>query len=82
MGFRFRKSIRLFPGVRINLSKSTPSFSVGGPGNTVNVGEHGTGATIGAPGTGLSYRTPTSRSRADFWMLLVVVLAVLVFTFK
>jgi len=82
MGFRFRRSIRLFPGVRINLSKSTPSISAGGAGHTVNIGEHGTRATIGAPGTGVSYRTPTRRGSGGFWLLLVIVLALLVFAFR
>ena len=53
MAFRFRKSVELFPGVRINLSKSGPSLSVGGRGHTLNVSKRGTGATVGIPGTGL-----------------------------
>jgi hypothetical protein len=82
MGFRFRRSVRLFPGLRINLSKSAPSISVGAPGHMVNIGEQGTRATIGAPGTGVSYRTPTSRGRGGFWILLIVVLVIIVFAFK
>lgn len=55
MGFRFRKSIKLFPGVRINLSKSGFSTSVGVPGATVNFSDKGTRTTVGVPGTGISY---------------------------
>lgn len=55
MGFRFRRSIKLFPGVTINLSKSGVSASLGVPGATVNVGKRGTRSTVGVPGTGLSY---------------------------
>lgn len=29
MGFRFRKSINIIPGVRLNLSNGAPSLSVG-----------------------------------------------------
>jgi hypothetical protein len=52
---RFRKSIRLAPGVRINLSGSGMSTTFGGRGGSVNVGKRGTRATVGIPGTGLSY---------------------------
>ncbi len=57
MGFRFRRSIRLGSGLRLNLSKSGISTSIGKPGATVNVGPRGTSTTVGLPGTGLSYRT-------------------------
>lgn len=52
-----RKSIRLAPGLRLNLSKSGVSLSLGWPGFTVNTGPRGTHLTLGLPGTGLSYRT-------------------------
>lgn len=56
MGYlRFRKSIKLAPGVRINLSKSGPSVSVGRRGASVNIGRRGTRVTAGIPGTGISY---------------------------
>ena len=62
MGFRFRRSIRVLPGVRLNISKSGVSASLGGRGATVNVGKRGTKATVGLPGTGLSYSTPIRRN--------------------
>ena len=56
MGFRFQKRISLFKGLTLNLSKSGTSWTVGGPGASVNVrGDKVTG-TVGVPGTGLSYR--------------------------
>lgn len=57
MGFRFRRSVRIIPGVRLNISKSGLSTSIGGHGATLNVSKKGTRATVGLPGTGLSYRT-------------------------
>jgi len=57
MGFRFRRSIRIAPGVRLNLSKSGVSTSIGGRGATINIGPKGTRHTVGLPGTGLSYST-------------------------
>lgn len=55
MGFRFRQGIRIFPGLRLNLSKSGVSTSVGAPGATVNVSKRGIRGTVGVPGSGLSY---------------------------
>lgn len=55
MGFRFRKTIRLLPGVRLNISKGGFSTSVGQPGATINIGKRGVRGTVGLPGSGLSY---------------------------
>lgn len=56
MGFRFRKGVRILPGVRLNITKrGLSSLSLGGKGITYNIGKKGTRATGGMPGTGLSY---------------------------
>ena len=57
MSLRFRRSIRILPGLRINLSKGGASVSVGGPGASINVGKRGVTRTIGIPGTGISDRS-------------------------
>jgi hypothetical protein len=57
MGFRFRRTIRLAPGIRVNLSKSGASLSLGRRGATLNFNGRGTKATVGLPGSGLSYST-------------------------
>jgi hypothetical protein len=57
MGFRFRKSIRILPGIRINLGARGVSTTIGPRGASVNVGPRGTYANVGIPGTGLSSRT-------------------------
>ena len=62
MGFRFRKSINIIPGVRINLSNGAPSLSVGPQGASLSFGKRGTYANLGLPGTGLSYRTRIDRT--------------------
>lgn len=64
MGFRFRKSLRLFPGVRLNLSKSGISTSLGGPGATINIGPKGTRHTVGLPGSGLSFSSYAPHNKA------------------
>lgn len=65
MGFRFRRSIRLFPGIRVNLSKSGTSLSVGRRGATLNFGKQGVHSTVGLPGTGLSYRSGNLASESE-----------------
>ena len=60
MGFRFRKSIKLFPGVTLNFSKSGISTSIGKPGATVNFSSRGTKTTVDIPGTGISYSESSS----------------------
>lgn len=55
MGFRFRHSIKILPGVRINLGKTGVSVSAGVRGAHVTVGAKGTRTTVGLPGTGVSY---------------------------
>ena len=63
MSIRFRKSIKLGPAFRINISKSGLSFSAHVPGMkglSVSTGQKGTYLNAGLPGTGLSSRTKLS----------------------
>jgi Protein of unknown function (DUF4236) len=74
-GFRFRKQIGVAKGVKVNLSKSRVSTSLGGKGATINVGADGKRmVTLGIPGTGMSYRTPLT---GTIILLLVAVAAVI-----
>jgi Protein of unknown function (DUF4236) len=66
MGFRFRRSFKIFPGVRVNLSKTGPSLSVGARGATANFGHGRRRTTVGIPGTGLSWsKTESTASRGS-----------------
>lgn len=56
MGFRFQKRIRIFKGLTLNLSRSGTSWTVGGPGASINVRGEKVSGTVGMPGTGLSYK--------------------------
>jgi len=56
MGWRFRHSFKVIPGVKLNLSKSGLSCSVGGAPLTMNIGPRGVYGTASIPGTGISYR--------------------------
>ena len=56
MGWRYRKSINLGLGFRINLSKSGIGYSWGFPGyRTTKLANGGTRQTYSIPGTGISY---------------------------
>lgn len=58
MAFRFRKSIKLAPGVKLNLGKKSVGVSVGGKYGGVSYNSrNGARARVSAPGTGLSYTT-------------------------
>ena len=60
MGFRFRKSVKIAPGVRLNIGKKSVGISAGVKGARVSVNSKGrVTKTVGIPGTGLSY-TDTS----------------------
>ena len=50
---RFRKSVKICKGVRVNFSKSGISTTVGMRGLSVNIGKNGTHLNTGIPGTGL-----------------------------
>ena len=56
MGLRFRRSVRLAPGVRLNFSKSGLSATIGPRGASVGIGRRGTFLNAGIPGTGLYAR--------------------------
>jgi hypothetical protein len=57
MGFlRFRRSVRVLPGIRLNFGRRSTSVSIGVRGAHVTFGgSQGTRTTIGIPGSGLSY---------------------------
>ncbi len=68
MGFRFRRSLSIIPGLKLNLSKSGISTSMGGRGAFINFSRRGIRTTLGLPGTGLSYSTlssPIAQSSVD-----------------
>jgi hypothetical protein len=55
MGLRFRRSIKLLPGIRVNFGLSRASLSIGRRGLTYNIGSKGSRVTVGIPGSGISY---------------------------
>ena len=65
MPTRFRRTIQIMPGVKVNLSKGGMSFSLGRRGFTINVGKNGVRRTVGIPGTGISNTEYISKKDAD-----------------
>ncbi|NLN03835.1 MAG: DUF4236 domain-containing protein [Clostridiaceae bacterium] len=65
MGWRFRQSIKIADGVRLNFGKSGVSLSTGTRGFRRTYHSSGRVTTsIGIPGTGLSYVTTTNKKKA------------------
>lgn len=66
MGFRFRKSVKIAPGVRLNLNRKSASISLGGKGAHYTVSSTGRKtATVGLPGTGISYSVTESTGKSS-----------------
>lgn len=66
MGWKFRKRVKIIPGVRLNISGSGISTTVGPRGVNVNVGKKGAHLNTGIPGTGIYDRhklTPGASKR-------------------
>lgn len=82
MGLRFRRRIKVLPGVYLNVSRSGVSTSVGVRGAHVTLGHGKVRATSGIPGSGLSYTQSESigghgaetpeRPQAGRWLRLLL----------
>ncbi len=64
MGLRFRKSISILPGVKLNFGKTGMSVSTGVPGFRKTFHSSGRVTTsVGIPGTGISYVTTENKNK-------------------
>lgn len=90
MGFNFRKSFKIAPGVKLNVSKKgISSVSLGGKSARVNLGKKGTRTTVGIPKTGLSYSSysqyvrskPKSKSSVHWIWIGIIVFFILICIF-
>ena len=89
MGLRFQRHFSLLPGLRLNVSKSGASVSIGHRGAWYTIGPKGQRASVGLPGTGLSWtgyrpwhphgheKPPSAMHRLAF-VLVVALAAVLI----
>lgn len=53
MAWKYRKRIKIAPGVTINVSRNGVSTTIGPKGASVNIGKNGTYLNTGIPGTGI-----------------------------
>lgn len=90
VGFNFRKSFKIAPGVKLNVSKKgISSVSLGGKSARVNLGKKGTRTTVGIPKTGLSYSSysqharskPNSKSSVHWIWIGIIVFFILIWIF-
>lgn len=65
MAFRFRKSVKLLPGVRVNFGLKGASLSVGPRGASVSLGKNGAYSNFSIPGTGISFREKIGSSSSQ-----------------
>jgi hypothetical protein len=72
MGLRFHRIFNVLPGVRVNLSKSGLSTSVGPRGADVNIGRQGVTTNASLPGTGLSYRSKMGSKSSKIGVLTLI----------
>ena len=56
MSWRFRKSFKVMPGLRLNVSRRGVSATIGAAPFSVSVGPKGVYQELSIPGTGLSHR--------------------------
>ncbi len=67
MGFRMRKSIKIMPGVRLNVGKKSAGISFGSKGLRYSINSSGRRtATVSIPGTGISYSKSSSKKRSNY----------------
>lgn len=60
MGLIFRRSIKILPGLKVNVGKKGTSVTVGARGAHVTYGKGRKTASVGVPGTGVYYRKTIS----------------------
>lgn len=65
MALRFQKRIKILPGLRLNVSKTGVSWTVGTRGASVTTRDGNLSGNVGLPGTGPSYRKRLDLSKAE-----------------
>ena len=65
MPVRIRKSVNIFPGVKLNFSKGGMSITVGRKGFHLNFSKRGVRQTVGLPGSGISESSYILKNKAD-----------------
>lgn len=63
MEWRYRKRVKVAPGIYMNISKSGVSTTIGGKGSSINIGKNGTYLNTSIPGSGFYNRQKISGKR-------------------
>jgi uncharacterized protein DUF4236 len=86
MGLRFQRRLSVIPGLRVNLSKSGASLSIGHRGAWYTVGPRGRRVSLGLPGTGIYWTEkvppaapPHSGHRSTFGLAVILLALAAVF---
>lgn len=88
MAWKFRKRIKIAPGLTINVSRSGISTTIGPKGANINIGKNGTYLNTGIPGTGiydrkrintLSFNRTTNHDTSGcFWFLGILIIVMII----
>lgn len=65
MGFKFRKSIKVAPGVKVNVTHKGIGLSAGVKGARISTGPSGSRITTSLPGTGISYEQRIGKKKGS-----------------
>ena len=66
MGFRFRKTFKIAPGIKFNLGKKCAGFSVGGKYGSLSINSrNGLSGRTSLYGTGLSYQWRLKKNKGN-----------------
>ena len=76
MPLRYRRRIRIAPGVSLNLNMRSISTTVGRRGAHFTLGPKGTRTTVGIPSTGLFY-TSYQRNQGGTAVFVIIVVIIL-----
>lgn len=72
MAIRFRKTIKLAPGLKLNIGKKSASVRMGGKNLGYTVGTKGRTTSASIPGTGLGVTSRTNTGGADInWFVVI-----------
>jgi hypothetical protein len=80
MGLRFRRSIRIAPGIRMNFGLKSLSISAGVRGLKYTTGTRGRRITVGLPGSGLYWTNSLPRTTGFRYLSLWIFCAVIIIT--
>lgn len=72
MAIRFRKTVKLAPGIKLNIGKKSASIRMGGKNAGYTVGTKGRTTSASIPGTGLGVTSRTNTGGADINWLTVI----------